>query len=86
MRRDPERVGRFTVTHPMIDDRAAMLAILAGCIVVRAEMLWNENGIEYIALCDDFDPVPLGDITPTYRAILTENEDGTITRSRWERT
>lgn len=84
MRHTFDRVGRFLISLHKINDRPAALATLAGCIVVRAESLWNQGAIEYIAICDEFDEVAICDETPTYQAILTKHEDGSISRT-WKR-
>lgn len=79
------RLGRFTIDRETIERRPAdALAMLAGCIVVRAELHWTGH-VEYTALCGAFDEVPEGSIPPLYLARLSRDLDGTPHFDRWER-
>jgi hypothetical protein len=46
------------------------------CIPVRAEMRWEYDAIDYIAMSDQFDPVPEGMMVPTYQVEITTLPDG----------
>ena len=39
---------------------------MSQCIIVRAEMMWECGGIEYVAISRHFDEVPTGNIVPFY--------------------
>ncbi|KKK81949.1 hypothetical protein LCGC14_2808290 [marine sediment metagenome] len=66
------RLGKFSMTRDVIIDSPALARkVLQGCIVVRAEHLWDGDIIEYIAIHPRFDPVPEGSIAPTYVISIT---------------
>jgi hypothetical protein len=67
------RIGKFSIPLDQINDTPKVaLAILAGCIVVRAESMWHSNQIEYIAVNDAFDVVPVGNVPPRYDVIVQD--------------
>lgn len=76
------RAGRFMVSRRMVEnDPDLWAAVLSGVCVVRCEALYYEDGFEYVALSDRFDVIALGEVTPTYKAIITEHkcDDGSTT-------
>jgi hypothetical protein len=78
------RFGAFSVSSDLVDIHPeAVLKALAGCVIVRAEMIYHERAFHYVALCEDFDIVPEGDVTPHYACLLTEHADGGVTRA-WQ--
>lgn len=61
------RLGRFTLTRACIDqDRDAARLVMSACIVVRAEMRWAEDAIDYTAISPHFEAVPEGNVIPIY--------------------
>lgn len=68
------------------DERWArdMLCVLAGCVVVKAEMLWSADAIEYTALHADFAVIEQGYDPPRYEAELTQQPNNVVTR-KWVR-
>lgn len=67
------RLGRFVVRRQMIEDDAYILRkALADVIVVRAEMRYDIDGIEYTALSEKFAIVPKGLAAPTYNLIFDQ--------------
>lgn len=75
-----QNLGRFVITEKnLIENREAAQAVMAQCIPVRAEQLWAANGIEYVAISEHFDEVPLGQVVPEYQVNLSQSEeDGPI--------
>ena len=70
---DRMRVGKFTINGGMIKrSPKAVLAVLNGCIVTRAEGLWHADKIEYIALGEHFDEVAAGDVCPEYEPVVKD--------------
>jgi hypothetical protein len=76
------KMGKFTVGREIIDDHADVVkSIMGTLIVVRAEFLFAEDSVEYVAVCDDFDEFNEGEVLPTYDVVV-DSEEGTITWSR----
>jgi hypothetical protein len=51
------RVGKFRILHKFIEEHPEVVqAIMAKCIVVRAEEHFISNSIEYYAYSNEFDP------------------------------
>ena len=66
------RIGAFYIARKLIaEDPGAAIAILSGCIVLRAEMHCIEDRIEYKAFrpsfdeLNDWEPVPLYEVRCT---------------------
>ena len=82
---ETHRIGRFTISHDLIErDWREVAYVLAGMLVVRAEMKYDRMVIEYTALCDDFDEVSKGMVPPEYRAIITRDDANNLT-VEWRR-
>lgn len=61
------RRGRFRILASLIDEQPEfVLACIQGCIVVRAEHMWENNSIECLALCAEFDALAAGEAAPWY--------------------
>lgn len=62
------RVGRFFVSQEQIEDYGLLWAtmVLHGCLVVRAERLWQGDGIEYTAINRAFDEIGKFEEAPWY--------------------
>lgn len=76
------RVGRFTVSRRMVENDPVLWAtLLRGMCVVRTEAIYWGDRFEYVALSDQFDVTPLGQVVPDYTAIITEHklDDGRTT-------
>lgn len=68
-----ERYGKFSIPIMWIDrDPQSALAVLDRCIVVRAEAMLAARTVEYVAMHQDFDPLPLGQVIPTYEAVIKD--------------
>lgn len=67
------RIGRFTIGRTVIEDTPEVaLAVMRKVIVVRAEMMYAADTVEYVALSPDFQVVEGGCSAPEYRVIVTE--------------
>lgn len=69
---DERRLGRFVIpTHIIQNESNVALAVLEGCLVVKAEACYTQDGIEYVAYHNDFAPAPKHSVVPHYDAVLT---------------
>lgn len=67
------RRGRFSISRRLIDDvPKAALAILSGCVVVRAECMWDTEIVEYTAFGEHFEVVADYNMTPCYRPVVKD--------------
>lgn len=68
------RLGKFYLSPHMIEAQPeAAQAVMARCIaIVRAEMLYDRDEIEYIAISEDFAPVSEVACVPTYRVVVRD--------------
>jgi len=61
------RIGRFIVGHATFaSDWRALLPLFAKVVPVRAESLFHLAGIEYLALCEDFEEIEIDQPPPLY--------------------
>lgn len=75
------RLGAFSISSEVIrDDPGAVRTALEGCIVLRAEHVFHEHRIHYIALHEDFDEVHQGQLPTQYFCALEKHDDGSVTR------
>ena len=76
------RLGRFQIA---ITDNAVkpeeIMQLMAQCIVLRAEMLYESQSIHYTAHSGMFDIVPTGQIIPMYVIIIHNHSGGRKTFS-----
>ena len=73
------KIGKFRINRYEIEDNPAEVKrLFHGMIVVRAEHLFYDNSIEYIALDDGFDPVKDGESCPEYEPIFNVTENGHV--------
>lgn len=79
------RIGKFCIDVRQIERMPKVaMAILNGCIVVRAESMWHRNAIEYMAISDQFDEVAVGDVCPEYEPQIKDLIGGKY-HVTWER-
>ncbi|MEP7339347.1 MAG: hypothetical protein ABI977_16540 [Acidobacteriota bacterium] len=56
------RIGKFTVSPQVIFDMPEALRRMFGhMIVIRCEQLFHKHGFEYIAICDAFEVIDIGE-------------------------
>jgi len=78
--------GKFYVAaHLLESEPSVVLAVLEGMVIVRAEMLYHNDKVEYFAFGPMFDELPKGATVPEYRCYLTVDDDGAVIHRRWER-
>lgn len=75
----PKPLGRFTLPLRWIEDGRAK-DVLRDMIVVRAEMLYHTQAIEYVAMSDWFAPIPEGEVVPVY--VFTMRDDRVVGAER----
>lgn len=76
-----EKKGRFLVAREMIDKNPReVLDILKSLDVLVVAARWSFDGrtVEYLGLCDVFEPVGKYEFIPLYNIIVTKEEDGTL--------
>lgn len=78
------RLGKFIITDLDANMREAKI-VLARVVVVRAEMLYHADGIEYTAISDDFDIVDVGEMVPSYLPLLQYDGMGGVKFKEWQR-
>lgn len=75
------RFGRFIICRKGIDDFSTNVKRIMGkCIIIRAQMLYECDAIEYYAISEHFDLLEPGTIPPTYEWHI--DSDGYITCER----
>jgi hypothetical protein len=71
MGEDMKRRGRFTIPRKLLmEDFEAVSGIFQLCFPVRAEMMFDQDNIEYTAIGHVFDEVPKDTITPWYTVMI----------------
>ena len=69
------RVGRFSISVHLIREAPEILRTISGCcIIVRAEINFATDDIEYTALCERFSPIPPSAAIPYYQWIIRTDE------------
>ena len=67
------RIGRFVLSRMTIErDQETARAIMGRCIILRCEMMYHMNALEYIAMSPDFDEIEQGMIAPDYEVHISE--------------
>lgn len=80
-RLSPRQLGKFLLSAKYIKqfpEKAAQLMGYMGMVVVEATMKFENDSIEYVAICDKFEKVPKGQRAPHYDLRVTENDEGEI--------
>jgi len=77
-------IGRFSIDSIENKLKEAQV-VLAGLVVVRAEMVFHNDRIEYTALGEAFAPVNEGDEIPIYDPIISYDGMGGVKLKSWER-
>lgn len=67
------RIGRFGISLTLAErEQELARAIMGKCIIVRCEMMYETNRLEYVAISDEFDEVPQGAMAPEYEVHISE--------------
>jgi hypothetical protein len=78
------RLGLFRVSRDLVTQApATVAAALSGMVILRAEMIFHHNAIEYIAMSRSFAKVPEGQEPPEYRCEF--RKDGATVTHTWRR-
>lgn len=68
------RLGKFYIDKDLIENNfEEVQKIMSKVVVVRAEMLYQSNSIEYMAISKDFDEVSEGKEIPTYKVKVSQD-------------
>ncbi len=74
------RVGKFSLPRDMLSkEPQAVYKIMGQCMIVRAECMFCDDRIEYIAISHRFRPVTVGERAPEYYWNITRECDGVST-------
>lgn len=74
------RYGKFEVSVPLIENNPEEVSkIFEGLVMTRAEHLFHNDTIEYIAWSPHFRELNEGESAPEYIAEIARDDDGTIT-------
>ena len=83
---EERRYGRFNIPRRLLDtDYDGVLKVMSKCVVVRAEMLMDQDAIEYIAISSEFDPVEKYSISPEYIVCVDYGKEGEQVNTTFER-
>ena len=67
------RIGRFAMSRQLVErDPETARAVMGRVIVVRCEMMYETDTLEYMALSPDFDEVPQNEIAPAYDVMISD--------------
>lgn len=69
------RFGKFTVTRGIVESDD-MFEIMRGVLIVRAELRYDLDAVEYVGACEHFGVVPHGVMPPEYVAEFKTSIDG----------
>lgn len=74
---DERRMARFSICRQFIEDRPDLVMdLLSGVIIVRAELDFCSDSIEYTGLSELFPLTPRWGILPCIEVLITRDEDG----------
>lgn len=67
------RIGRFAMSRQLVEhDPETARAVMGRVIVVRCEMRYHSDTLEYVALSPDFAEVPQNMIAPEYDVLISD--------------
>lgn len=76
------RVGKFLISRSVLTNLAKnpnnLKTLFGRMLIVRAENLYVEDGIEYTAMSDLFDKIPECEVIPRYSLIIHTKPNGDI--------
>ena len=65
------RLGKFIINRELVEEYPKHVQQIMGmCVIYRAEYLMYREAIEYIAISDLFDVLPVGYEAPVYTWII----------------
>ncbi len=83
----PRRIGRFSIAHEWLTDGRwkELTPLFAQCSIVRAESMYAECRIDYVAFSEAFDEIDVAVETPKYQVEMKRMEDGQVQFVRFVR-
>lgn len=74
------RIGKFSIDcYDFVHGNTDFVKdVLRDLLIVRAERMFHNDSIEYIAIGDCFDEVGLGESPPKYAKIIKRTENGVV--------
>lgn len=77
------RLGKFSFTRDFIEECPQIAQeILSTVIVVRAEMLYDRDAIEYVGLSHSFESLPCGVAAPHYTPWIKDGHFDSWTKNK----
>lgn len=74
------RLGRFLVSRTLLREQPEQLKpLFSEMIVVEAQMRWERDSVEYLAMSDRFEVVEEGVMCPLYEITFRKDEEGRVT-------
>ena len=74
------RLGRFNVSRMLLREQPEQLKpLFAEMIVVEAQIRWERDRVEYLAMSDRFELLPVAVSAPLYEITFIRDEDGRVT-------
>lgn len=76
-----KRCGRFSVNRYMLSTHTDEMLnhVFNRMVIIRAECMFHNDTIDYMAYSEDFAVCPSGTEPPLYQALFTRHPDGAIT-------
>jgi len=72
--KENRRLGTFIVSSEMIENYPEIVKQIMGeCIIVRAGFSYIEDAIEYTAISDWFDAIPINNVPMKYNIIFVKD-------------
>ena len=80
------RLGRFRIPRQLVLEQPENIRpFLAECVIVEAQVRWEFDSIEYLAMSERFDEIGAGMQAPEYTATFERDEDGLVSLKSVER-
>ena len=81
-----KRKGKFLISKDLLEslDSEKLNLLFKDILIVRAEMIFHLDQVEYYAYSEHFDEVDLGFVVPEYQAVITRHDDDSIS-VEWEK-
>lgn len=71
------RMGKFSLRFETLrSNPSAALMVMATVIIVRAELMYASESVEYVAMCEAFAPGAVSDSLPVYHPIIRSGQLG----------
>lgn len=80
------RIGRMQLDIALLNaDPEAVRAVMGTVIILDARPDLALGKVDYVAICDDFDALRVGDEPAQYMATLHRSDDGRVRVIGWSR-